>query len=215
MSLFAVYLCRVPLDNDRQWSCYLMISNRFVHVKWGKSDNFWLRKRNDSDHIHTLWETDGRRGHGEDGRRGRTERTDGRSAPGGASLATFHVWGVLINWFPTFYFLSLWKMHLFSFLSKKHVLAMFQPCSVNNRFYRGFRHCSRFVPVFLCPRLVSQRPVWPCMLNKTKTKTMVKKCVRVPPVLCAVAASNGDERSVCLIGRTSLFYRQHPNAIST
>ena len=46
------------------------------------------------DHIHTV-RTDGRRGHGED-----TERTDGRSAPGGASLATFHVWGVLI---PTFF----------------------------------------------------------------------------------------------------------------
>ena len=71
MPLFVVYLYRVSVDNDQQWSCYLMISNRFVHVKWGKSDNFWLRKRkrNDSDHIHTLWErTDTERTEGEDGR---------------------------------------------------------------------------------------------------------------------------------------------------
>ena len=63
MSLYEMYSCRVPFDNDRQWSCYLMISNRFVHVKWGKSDIFLIKikkerekERHDSDHIHTLWE---------------------------------------------------------------------------------------------------------------------------------------------------------------
>ena len=154
-----------------------------------------------------------------DGRGGRKERTDGRSAPGGASLAAFHVWGVLFNWFPTFFIPLIWfgkkKMPLFdpfSFLSKKHVFSVFQPCSDHNRLRPGFRHCSRFVPVFLPPRLVSKRSVYQCLLNKTKNSP---KCVRVPPVLCAMAINNGDKRSVLLIGRYMPIYWQYPNAIST
>ena len=55
------------------------------------------------------------------------ERTDGRSAPGGASLAAFPVWGVLFNWFPTFFnpFEKCILLTLFSFLSKEHVFAVF------------------------------------------------------------------------------------------
>ena len=157
MSLFAVYLCRVPLDNDRQWSCYLMISNRFVHVKWGKSDNFWLRKRNDSDHIHTLWETDGRRGHGEDGRRGRTDAQ--RLAALRWPRFTFGEFYLIDS--PPFLIplknASFWPFFL-SFPK-----SMFWPCFTNcskcDRFQPGFRHCSRITPVFLPPRLVSWRPV--------------------------------------------------------
>ena len=154
MSLFEVYSCRVPFDNDRQWSCYLMISNRFVHIKWGKFGQFWLkRKRHDSDHIHTL-RTDRRRGHGEDTER--TEGEDGRSAPGGASLATFPVWGVLFNWFPLSFDATF--LTIFHSFPKSMFWPCFNHCSDHNRLRPGFRHCSRFVPVFLCPRLVSKRP---------------------------------------------------------
>ena len=75
MSLYEMYSCRVPFDNDRQWSCYLMISNRFVHVKWGKSDNFWLKREKDMIPT-TSTHCENRRTErtdGEDGRRGRTD----------------------------------------------------------------------------------------------------------------------------------------------
>ena len=153
MSLFVMYSCRVPFDNDRQWSCYIMLSNRFVHVKWGKSDNFWLKREREmipttSTHCENRW----------------TERTDGRSAPGGASLAAFHVWGVLFNWFPTFHFFIPLKNASFLTLffipfQRACFLPCFNHCSKCDRFQPGFRHCSCITPVFLCPRLVSQRPV--------------------------------------------------------
>ena len=126
------------------------------------------------DHIHTV-RTDGRR-----------ERTDAQR------LAA-------LRWprftFGEFYlidsppFLSLWfalkrKMppfDPFSFLSKKHVFAVFQPCSDHNRLRPGFRHCSHFVPVFLCPRLVSWRPGGRCLLNKTKKQS---NNVSVYPLFC-------------------------------
>ena len=153
MSLFAVYLCRVPFDNDRQWSCYLMISNRFVHVKWGKSDNFLIKlkrekERNDSSHAHAV-KMDGRRG-----------RTDAQR------LAA-------LRWprfpFGEFYLIdsppfliplknaSFWPFFL-SF-PKSMFLPCFNHCSVNKRLPSRFRHCSRITPVFLTPRLVSKRPV--------------------------------------------------------
>ena len=111
MSCFDVYSCRVSFDNDRQWSCYLMISNRFVHVKWRKSDILFNKKREREKwfrpHPHTV-RTDGQRGRTERTRRGRTD------AQRLAALRwpRFPFWGVLFNWFPTF-FLSLWKMHPF------------------------------------------------------------------------------------------------------
>ena len=130
MSLFAMYSCRVSVDNDRQWSCYLMISNRSVHVKWRKSDILFNKKKEKErekwfrPHPHTV-RTDRRRGQREDGRRGRTDAQ---------RLAA-------LRWprfpFGEFYLIdsppfliplknaSFWPF--FSFLSKEHVLAMFQP----------------------------------------------------------------------------------------
>ena len=62
--------------------------------------------------------------------------------------------------------------------------SMFWPCftlcSVNNRLRPGFRHCSRITPVFLCPRLVSKRQDWQCLLNKPKPVQNVS----VYPVFC-------------------------------
>ena len=177
-----MYSCRVPFDNDRQWSCYLMISNRFVHVKWGKSDNFWLRKRkkerNDSGHAHAVRKD------------GRTERTEGED---GRTLSAWRRFAGRVSRFGEFYLIdsppfliplknaSFWPFFL-SF-PKSMFLPCFNHCSVNKRLPSRFRHCSRFVPVFLCPRLVSQRPVWPCMLNKTKNSR--RKCPNIPCSVCS------------------------------
>ena len=121
MSLFAMYSCRVPFDNNRQWSCYLMISyqqktkqNNIKKIKQRGMKTIYF------DHIHTLWEqTDGQT------RRGRTD------AQRLAALRwpRFTFWGVLFNWFPTFFnpFEKCILLTLFSFLSKKHVFAVFQP----------------------------------------------------------------------------------------
>ena len=122
MSLFVVYLYRVSFDNDQQWSCYLMISNRFVHIKGGKSDNFWLKREKDMIPT-TSTHCENRRMERTEGEDGRTLSAWRRFAGRGSRFGEFY----LIDSPP--FFLSLWKMHpfltLFSFLSKKHVLAMF------------------------------------------------------------------------------------------
>ena len=167
------------------------------HFFWLKREK-WFRP-----HPHTV-RTDGRRG-----------RTDAQRL---AALRwpRFPFWGVLFNWSPLSFDLLEKKnatfLTIFHSFPKSMFLPCFNHCSQCDRFQPGFRHCSRFVPVFLTPRLVSQRPNWQCLLNKTKTSP---KCVRIPPVLCAVAINNGDRRSVLLIGRYMPIYWQYPNAIST
>ena len=166
------------------------------------------RERHDSDHIHTLWEqTDG-----ED-----TERTDGRSAPGGASLAAFPVWGVLFNWFPTFFnpFEKCILLTLFSFLSKEHVFAVFY------QLFSMWPFSTRFSALFpFCPCVSLSETCFPTtsltvVIKQNQNQNNGQKCVRVPPVLCAVAINNGNKRSVLLIGRYMPIYWQYPNAIST
>ena len=125
MSLFATYSCRVPFDNEQQWSSYLMI---IYQQRIGQA----------------------------------------------------------------FIFIPF-------LLSKKHIFALFQPCSVNNWLPSRFQDCPRFVPMFLCPTLVSWRPVGISLLK-----------TRIPPVLCAVFVL-----FVLPTGRDTLCYRQYPDAIST
>ena len=154
MSLYEMYSCRVPFDNDRQWSCYLMISNRFVHIKWGKFGQFWLkRKRHDSDHIHTLWENRWT----ERTRRGRTDAQ--RLAALRWPRFTFGEFYLIDS--PPFLIplknATFWPF--FHSFPKSMFWPCFNHCSVNKRLPSRFRHCSRITPVFLCPRLVSKRPV--------------------------------------------------------
>ena len=159
VSWFDVYSCRVPFDNDQQWSCYLMISNRFVHVKWGKSDILFNKKRERKREMIPTTSTHCENRRTERTRRGRTDAQ---------RLAA-------LRWprfpFGEFYLIdppfdlicsekknaTFWPFFL-SF-PKSMFLPCFNHCSQCDRFQPGFRHCSRFVPVFLTPRLVSKRPV--------------------------------------------------------
>ena len=143
-----------------------------------------------------------------DRRTERTERTDGRSAPGGASLAAFHVWGVLI---PTFHLMPpFWPFFIpFQKACFCRVLPTVLNVTVSNQ-------VSGTVPVL--PPCFSVRDLFPDGqvddVYWTKPKT-VEESVRISPVLCAMAINNGDKRSVLLIGRYMPIYWQYPNAIST
>ena len=158
MSLYEMYSCRVPFDNDRQWSCYLMISNRFVHVKWGKSDILFNKKRERKREMIPTTSTHCENRRTERTRRGRTDAQRLAALRShGSRLGSF------INWSPLSFDLERKKNATFwpFFLSfpKSMFLPCFNHCSQCDRFQPGFRHCSRFVPVFLTPRLVSKRPV--------------------------------------------------------
>ena len=118
-------------------------------------------------------------------RRGRKERTDGRSAPGGASLAAFHVWGVLFNWFPTFFnpFEKCILLTLFSFLSKKHVLAMFQPLFSMWPFPTRFSTLFPFCPRVSLPETCFLTPKLTMSIKQNQNQS--KMCPCTPCFVCS------------------------------
>ena len=94
-----------------------------LYSPWSKTWKERETNRNDSDHTPPCNEnkrTDG--------------RTDGLSAPGGASPATVSRLGVYFLSIPTHLFIRFsWKSHLFTFLPKKCDFAMIAPWSLGFR----------------------------------------------------------------------------------
>ena len=148
-----------------------------------------------------------------DGRRGRTDAQ--RLAALRWPRFTFGV--VLFNWFPTFYFYPFEKCILltlfFSFLSKKHVFAMFY------QLFSMWPFSTRFSALFLYyPRVSLSETCFttPRLTVSIKQNQKQSKKVSEYPLFCVqwllTKAING---SVLLIGRTIPISRQYPNAIST
>ena len=148
-------------------------------------------------------------------RRGRTERTDGRSAPGGASLAALPVWGVLFNWFPTF-FNPFEKCILFDPFFIPFQKACF---AVFYQLFSMWPVPTRFSTLFpFCPRVSLSETCFqtPRLTMSIKQNQKQSKNVSEYPLFCVqwllTKAING---SVCQIGRTIPISRQYPKAIST
>ena len=145
---------------------------------------------------------------------GRTERTEGED---GRTLSAWRRFAGRVSRLGSFnshLFIPLKNasfLTLFSFLSKEHVLAVFYQLFSMWPFPTWFSALFPFCPC-VSPSETCFQAASLTMHVKAQT---VKECVRVPRVLCAVAASNGDERSVCLIGPSTLFYWQCLDAIST